>query len=261
MAGEVLEREVAAMPWQYGVELAAIAAAYLLVYVVSIQFRHPAAEKLPLRKRQAYDNALISGVHSLISSILVVMCLCGSPIWDEFLLGCSPFLRFTLIHTVAYLCYDTLTFLWFPRDLFMLVHHLAIIICFGLGGYMRVYVAIQVFSMIAEVNSFFLHLRKVLVLRGDRGWCLTLATAGLAWSYFPLRIAPHVYCVYKIVVLKEEFLEHWHFVTAFVGMLTINILNWWFLWQFVKHTNVFGGERPAKSARSASTADGAAKQD
>merc|ERR1712188_215445 len=98
MAGEGLEREVAAMPWQYGVELAAIAAAYLLVYVVSIQFRHPAAEKLPLRKRQAYDNALISGVHSLISSILVVMCLCGSPIWDEFLLGCSPFLRFTLIH-------------------------------------------------------------------------------------------------------------------------------------------------------------------
>ncbi|CAF0730894.1 unnamed protein product [Rotaria sordida] len=119
-------------------------------------------------------NLLISWLHAFITGLLVLYSFYAYPeLQYDFVkhvnfvtyLTCS--LSFGILDKLSYFCYDFCDVISNRRgsNLFeIILHHIVILIFFGLNIMRVLNIGYQMFALLAEVNSIFLHARKLFQL-------------------------------------------------------------------------------------------------
>lgn len=220
--------------------LLSISLFYFLCYVIVTSLR-PSVITNDSKKILPYDNTVVSLIHSIISSYLVGCCFLANypTLIDDLLHFPSNLHSFTVANTTAYMFYDLLTFVYYPRDLSMFLHHTVIIICFGVSFYLHDYCTVLVFSLMAEVNSLFLHMRKTLqLLNRSNSLLYNLSLLGLSTTYFPIRVLPHFYLVWYLLNPSNVFPHLYQFYVGTLGMIGICVIDLFFFFRFL-NTDIF----------------------
>ncbi|KAH1255865.1 TLC domain-containing protein 2 [Glycine max] len=114
---------------------------------------------------------------------------------------------------------------WIPS---ILVHHLVLLICFTLALYRNVTINYLILTLICELHSIFLHLRKVRRMAGirDAKSILVKLEWFLNWvTFFVARSVPHVLITAKLIKDAYKFEKGMELPLALLGMAGMNLLN------------------------------------
>ncbi|XP_065856765.1 uncharacterized protein [Euphorbia lathyris] len=138
----------------------------------------------------------------------------------------------TLCFSCGYFAYDQFDMLLYrlysgfiPS---ILMHHLILLICFTLALYRNVTVNYLILTLICELHSIFLHVRKVRRMAGVRDakskivkleWVLNWVTFILA------RCVPHILITIKLLKDASKFDKGVELPLALFGMAGMNLLN------------------------------------
>ncbi|XP_010242809.1 PREDICTED: TLC domain-containing protein 2 [Nelumbo nucifera] len=186
-------------------------------------------------------NTSVSLLHSTIASISVVLILVNQWIVkgpDEMfehsqLFGSTwPMAYPALCFSCGYFAYDQWDMLhyclysgWIPS---ILVHHLILLICFTLALYRKVTVNYLILTLICELHSILLHMRKVRRMAGMRDakskyvrveWVLNWIT------FFLARLGSHIMITIKLIKDASKFGNGVELPLALFGMAGMNLLN------------------------------------
>ncbi|CAF0727214.1 unnamed protein product [Adineta steineri] len=113
-------------------------------------------------------NLLISWLHALITGVLVLYCfLAYSGLRNDFVQHVNFVTYITCSLSFGYFCYDLCDVLSNRRGadlLEIILHHAVVLIFFGWNIICIRNIGYQMFALLAEVNSIFLHARKLFYL-------------------------------------------------------------------------------------------------
>ncbi|XP_061372615.1 uncharacterized protein LOC133315078 [Gastrolobium bilobum] len=188
-----------------------------------------------------FVNTSVSLLHSTITSASVIFVLFrqwlsngSSGMFDHSQLveGTWPWAFQALCFSCGYFAYDQWDMLhyglyngWIPS---ILVHHLVLLICFTLALYRNVTINYLILTLICELHSIFLHVRKVRRMAGFRNakgiivkleWFLNWVT------FFVARCASHILITAKLIRDADKFGKGIELPLALVGMAGMNLLN------------------------------------
>ncbi|XP_041015489.1 TLC domain-containing protein 2 [Juglans microcarpa x Juglans regia] len=188
-----------------------------------------------------FVNTSVSLLHSSITAASVVFILVNEwlkngsyGMFDHSQLfgGTWPWAYPTLCFSCGYFAYDQWDMLhyrlyngWIPA---ILVHHLILLICFSLALYRNVTINYLILTLICELHSIFLHVRKVRRMAGIRDaksrivrleWVLNWITFVVA------RLVSHVLITVKLLRDADKFGQGVELPLALFGMAGMNLLN------------------------------------
>ncbi|KAG6548235.1 hypothetical protein Mapa_010286 [Marchantia paleacea] len=194
------------------------------------------------RHVDSFLNTAVSLLHSTTISIAVVSLL----IEEQREQGIAQMWRHEVLtqkawpgaHTVlgfscGYFAYDQWDMLrrrlYKPRAPSVLTHHLVLLTCFVVALFKNSCINYLILTLVCEVHSVFLHLRKVMLLAGaNRAWGHLLRIEWLLnWiAFITARCAVHVLITAKLVQDRLMFERGTiELPLASIGMLGLNILN------------------------------------
>ncbi|TKY74268.1 TLC domain-containing protein 2 [Spatholobus suberectus] len=192
-------------------------------------------------KDPLFVNTSVSLLHSLVTSASVIFILFrellnngSSGMFDHSQLveNTWPWAFEALSFSCGYFAYDQWDMLryrlyngWIPS---ILVHHLVLLICFTLALYRNVTVNYLILTLICELHSIFLHVRKVRRMVGfrDAKSILVKLEWFLNWvTFFVARSAPHVLITAKLIRDAHKFGKGMELPLALFGMAGMNLLN------------------------------------
>ncbi|CAN4113440.1 unnamed protein product [Withania somnifera] len=145
-----------------------------------------------------------------------------------------PYAYTALCFSCGYFAYDQLDMLlhrlysgWLPS---ILLHHLLLLVCFTLALYRNVTINYLILTLICELHSVFLHLRKVRRMAGFRdssGSIFVKVEWVLNWITFSLaRVVSHLLITVKLIRDASKFDKGGvELPLALSGMLGMNLLN------------------------------------
>ncbi|KAG9443983.1 hypothetical protein H6P81_015323 [Aristolochia fimbriata] len=197
--------------------------------------------RFSLSRDPLFVNTSVSLLHSTITSVFVSLVLVnqwmttGLPnMFDHSQLfsGNWPGAYTALCFSCGYFAYDQLDMLhyhlysgWIPS---VLAHHLILLVCFTLALYRNVTVNYLVLTLVCELHSIFLHVRKVRRMAGVRDaeskvvrieWILNWIT------FFFARLGCHIFITYKLIIDAPKFGNGVELPLALFGMAGMNLLN------------------------------------
>ncbi|KAL4223232.1 TLC domain-containing protein 2 [Mactra antiquata] len=148
---------------RYGTLVAGISAViFFICGYIADRLRPKVADKQTWR----WKNISVSLVHATVSGLWSVYCFVEKPVMAEDLIKTHTLSGHTLISmSVGYFVYDTIDMMIYQRtrqSFELLLHHIVIILCFGLAVCTKLYIGYAVLALIVELNSIFLHLRQLL---------------------------------------------------------------------------------------------------
>lgn len=114
---------------------------------------------------------------------------------------------------------------WIPS---ILLHHLILLVCFTLALYRNVTINYLILTLVCELHSIFLHVRKVRRMAGVREGKSKFVKAEwfLNWIAFVLaRLASHALITVKIIRDAPKFEKGIELPLALFGMAGMNLLN------------------------------------
>ncbi|GAA0139122.1 transferase [Lithospermum erythrorhizon] len=186
-------------------------------------------------------NTCVSLLHSSITSFSVVLILMsrwkGSGVNEmfehsELVRGTWPGANAVLCFSSGYFAYDQLDMLvyrlysgWIPS---ILVHHLLLLVCFTLALYRNITINYLILTLICELHSVFLHVRKIRRMAGVRDARKTIVKVewGLNCVTFVLaRTLSHVLITIKLLKDASKFGDGVELPMALFGMAGMNLLN------------------------------------
>lgn len=194
-----------------------------------------------LSRGPLFVNTCVSLLHSSITSAAVVIIVLNrwmtSSTKDMF--EHSQLVEATWPGAYAALCISSGYFAYDQWDMLLyrlysgpipciLVHHLLLLICFTLALYRSVTINYLILTLICELHSVFLHVRKVRRMAGVRDahsrvvkieWVLNLITFVLA------RFLSHVLITFKLIRDASKFGIGVELPLALLGMAGMNLLN------------------------------------
>lgn len=186
-------------------------------------------------------NTCVSLLHSSITSAFVVLILFNQ--WtksgvdkmfehSELVEVTWTWAFQTLCFSCGYFAYDQLDMLlyrlysgWIPS---ILVHHLLLLVCFTLALYRKVTINYLILTLICELHSVFLHIRKIRRMVGVHDsrsnfvkveWLLNLLT------FIFTRFASHILIIVKLIRDAPKFDKGVELPLALFGMVGMNFLN------------------------------------
>ncbi|KAK9993640.1 hypothetical protein SO802_023343 [Lithocarpus litseifolius] len=192
-------------------------------------------------KDPLFVNTSVSLLHSFIISSSVVFILVNQ--WlkngsngmfehSQLFGGTWPWAYPALCFSCGYFAYDQWDMLhyrlyngWIPA---ILLHHLILLICFSLALYRNVTINYLILTLICELHSIFLHVRKVRRMAGLRDANSTIVRAEwvLNWVAFILaRFVSHVLITVKLLRDRHKFGKGIELPLALFGMVGMNLLN------------------------------------
>ncbi|MQL79395.1 hypothetical protein Taro_011829 [Colocasia esculenta] len=137
-----------------------------------------------------------------------------------------------LCFSCGYFAYDQLDMLryrlysgWIPS---ILVHHLVLLVCFTLALYRHVTINYLILSLVCELHSIFLHVRKVRRMAGFRDAISVAVRAEwmLNWfTFLAARLVCHILITYKLIRDADKFGKGIELPLALFGMAGMNLLN------------------------------------
>ncbi|KAL1833663.1 hypothetical protein ACET3Z_003314 [Daucus carota] len=188
-----------------------------------------------------FVNTCVSLLHSFITSCSVIFILVnqwiGSGSTEMFehsqLVGNTWAWAYpALCVSCGYFAYDQWDMLryrlysgWIPS---ILVHHLVLLVCFTLALYRNVTINYLILTLICELHSIFLHVRKVRRMAGVRDSKNKFVKAEwfLNWTAFVLaRLVSHVLITAKLLIDAPKFGNGIELPLALSGMAGMNLLN------------------------------------
>ncbi|XP_077248811.1 TRAM, LAG1 and CLN8 (TLC) lipid-sensing domain containing protein [Tasmannia lanceolata] len=194
-----------------------------------------------LSKDPLLVNTSVSLLHSTITSFSVVLILVNQ--WAN--ISFSEMLEHAqlfggtwagsysaLCFSCGYFAYDQWDMLlyrlysgWIPS---ILVHHLILLVCFTLALYRNVTVNYLILTLVCELHSVFLHVRKVRRMAGvlDSKSKIVRAEWIINWvTFFVARLACHIFITYKLIRDAPKFGRGVELPLALSGMAGMNLLN------------------------------------
>ncbi|XP_022141652.1 TLC domain-containing protein 2 isoform X2 [Momordica charantia] len=192
-------------------------------------------------KDPLFVNTSVSLLHSTITSASVLFILVSQ--WlsygshgmfehSQLVGGTWSGAYAALCFSCGYFAYDQWDMLlyqlysgWIPA---ILVHHLVLLICFTLALYRNVTINYLILTLICELHSIFLHVRRLRRMAGVRDaksivvkveWILNWLTFVFA------RVVPHILITAKLVVDASKFDRGVELPLALSGMAGMNLLN------------------------------------
>ncbi|CAK8567355.1 unnamed protein product [Lathyrus sativus] len=188
-----------------------------------------------------FVNTSVSLLHSIVTSTSVVFTLFtqwlnnglkGMFDHSQLVEGTWPWAFEALSFSCGYFAYDQWDMLhyrlyngWIPS---ILVHHLVLLICFTLALYRNVTINYLILTLICELHSIFLHVRKVRRMAGIRDsrnviikleWFLNWTT------FFVARCVSHILITVKLIKDAHKFEKGVELPLALFGMAGMNFLN------------------------------------
>ncbi|XP_057809597.1 uncharacterized protein LOC131023941 isoform X2 [Salvia miltiorrhiza] len=137
-----------------------------------------------------------------------------------------------LCFSCGYFAYDQLDMLlyrlysgWIPS---ILVHHLVLLVCFTLALYRKITINYLILTLVCELHSIFLHVRKIRRMAGirDAGSKIVKAEWVLNWLTFVFaRCMSHILITVKLVIDASKFDKGVELPLALSGMAGMNMLN------------------------------------
>lgn len=151
---------------------------------------------------------------------------------EELFFGVWPGAQAVLCFSSGYFVYDQVDMLrrhlynpWAPS---LLVHHVVLLVCFTMALYRNVTINYLILTLVCELHSIFLHLRRVLrmaSLREEQSWSVRIEWS-LNWlTFFTSRIAMHIFITIKLLLDVSKFPSGIEWPLAITGMIGLNILN------------------------------------
>ncbi|KAK9743484.1 hypothetical protein RND81_03G242500 [Saponaria officinalis] len=187
-------------------------------------------------------NTSVSLLHSSLSSSLVLFILLNQ--WrsahpslrlfdhDELVRNTWPFAFKAISLSCGYFAYDQSDMLYhrlysgcFPS---VLAHHFILLLCFSLALFLNVTLNYLLLTLLCELHSVFLHLRKVRRMAGFRNSASAIVKLEwlLNWSTFIFaRLIPHALILIKLVRDAPKFDKGIQLPLACFGMIAMNVLN------------------------------------
>ncbi|KAI0497329.1 hypothetical protein KFK09_020552 [Dendrobium nobile] len=188
-----------------------------------------------------FVNTAVSLLHSSVISLSVLLILANQWMFN----GLSKMLEHNqlfggtwlgayaaLCFSCGYFAYDQMDMLryrlysgWFPS---ILAHHLVLLICFTLALYRHVTINYLILTLVCELHSIFLHIRKLRRMAGVRDaknsivkveWMLNWA------SFLATRLICHILITYKLIIDASKFGKGIELPLALFGMAGMNLLN------------------------------------
>ncbi|XP_043718862.1 TLC domain-containing protein 2-like [Telopea speciosissima] len=188
-----------------------------------------------------FVNTSVSLLHSFITSLSVILILVNQwatkglgRMFDHAQLfgGTWPGAYLALCFSCGYFAYDQWDMLRFrlysgliPS---ILVHHLILLVCFTLALYRKVTVNYLILTLICELHSIFLHVRKVRRMAGvrDKNNKFVRAEWALNWmTFFLARVTSHILITIKLIRDASKFGKGVELPLALFGMAGMNLLN------------------------------------
>ncbi|KAG8389749.1 hypothetical protein BUALT_Bualt01G0011000 [Buddleja alternifolia] len=212
----------------------------ILLGFVFFQSANVAVRKLVSRD-PLFVNTCVSLIHSSITSASVVIILLNQ--WrksgvdkmfehSELVDVTWPWAYQALCFSCGYFAYDQLDMLlyglysgWIPS---ILVHHLVLLVCFTLALYRKVTINYLILTLICELHSIFLHVRKVRRMAGVRDARTKIVKAEwvLNWLAFIFaRFISHILITIKLIGDAPKFKNGVELPLALSGMAGMNLLN------------------------------------
>ncbi|KAL1557069.1 alanine--tRNA ligase [Salvia divinorum] len=188
-----------------------------------------------------FVNTCVSLLHSSITSASVVLILLN----QSMEIGVDKMFEHTqlvedtwqwayqaLCFSCGYFAYDQLDMLlyrlysgWIPA---ILVHHLVLLVCFTLALYRNITINYLILTLICELHSIFLHVRKIRRMAGVRnaGSKIVKAEWVFNWLTFVFaRCVSHIFITVKLVIDASKFDKGVELPLALSGMAGMNLLN------------------------------------
>jgi len=135
------------------------------------RFLLPSSAQNTSQQSWKWKNVATSLVHSIITGIGSPLAFYHAPeMSDDLIRTFSPFCLHLVCFSIGYFIYDALDMIIFHRKKStweLLVHHFFVILCFSIGVFSSQYVAYAGLSLMAEVNSVFLHSRQLFIICGE----------------------------------------------------------------------------------------------
>ncbi|CAN0892363.1 TLC domain-containing protein 2 [Linum grandiflorum] len=188
-----------------------------------------------------FVNTCVSLLHSSVTSSAVLLILAnrishdgGNGIFEhsELVGSAWQWAYPALCFSCGYFAYDQLDMLVyrlysgvFPS---ILVHHLVLLMCFTLALYRNVTINYLILTLICELHSIFLHVRKLRRMAGIRDAQSKIVKAEwiLNWLTFTFaRVVPHILITTKLIKDAPKFGKGIELPLALFGMAGMNILN------------------------------------
>ena len=124
----------------------------------------------PQETRWKWRNILTSFVHSSIAGIWTILVFVLEPSLSEDMLNSySEYAQTLVCFSIGYFIYDFIDMAMYHlkgSTYELLLHHIMLIICYGMTVANKTYVAYSALSLLVEVNSIFLHARQLLIFAG-----------------------------------------------------------------------------------------------
>ncbi|XVF36913.1 hypothetical protein REPUB_Repub19eG0100000 [Reevesia pubescens] len=186
-------------------------------------------------------NICVSLLHSAITSTSVVFILVNE--WSrtdfermfehaQLVEGTWPWACQALCFSCGYFAYDQWDMLHYrlytgfiPT---ILMHHLILIVCFTLALYRHITINYLILTLICELHSIFLHVRKVRRMAGVRDAKSRVVKVEwiLNWIMFIFaRLISHVLITVKLIKDASKFEKGIEWPLALFGMAGMNLLN------------------------------------
>ncbi|PNX71470.1 TLC domain-containing protein 2-like [Trifolium pratense] len=214
-----------------------------LVYIIAGSFFYQSSNSLIrfFSTDPLFVNTSVSLIHSMVTSTSVIFILYrewlsngSSGMFDHSQLveGTWPWAFEALCFSCGYFAYDQWDMLhyrlyngWIPS---ILVHHLVLLICFTLALYRNVTINYLILTLICELHSIFLHVRKVRRMAGIRN--ARSIVVKLEWflnwiTFFVARCASHILITAKLIRDAHKFDKGVELPLALFGMAGMNFLN------------------------------------
>ncbi|KAF2953522.1 uncharacterized protein [Oryza sativa Japonica Group] len=216
-------------------ELAPVAAGFAFFQAAS------AAVRAAVSRDPLFVNTAVSLLHSSLTSASVIFVLVNR--WHnkdlknmfehEELFGGSWVGAYSaLCFSCGYFAYDQLDMLRYRlysgRIPGILMHHLILLICFTLALYRNVTINYLILTLVCELHSVFLHIRKLRRMAGFRDYNRKIVKLEwvLNWTTFvSARVACHILITYKLIIDAHKFDSGIELPLALFGMAGMNLLN------------------------------------
>ncbi|KAJ6954333.1 TLC domain-containing protein 2-like [Populus alba x Populus x berolinensis] len=188
-----------------------------------------------------FVNTSVSLLHSTIISVSVVFILANQRIKNgpngmfehsQLVGGTWEWAYAALCFSCGYFAYDQLDMLHYrlysgliPS---ILVHHLILLVCFTLALYRNVTINYLILTLVCELHSIFLHVRKVRRMAGVRDAKSTIVRMEwvLNWLTFIFaRTLSHILITIKLIADAPRFEKGVVLPLALFGMAGMNLIN------------------------------------
>ncbi|KAF4528449.1 hypothetical protein B566_EDAN015851 [Ephemera danica] len=190
----------------------------------------PSCAKQTSGQNWKWRNTANSLIHSIISGIWSLYCFWETPVIREDLINkYTASSHCVMSFSIGYFAYDLCDLVLNHRkrsSYELMVHHILVLLCFGLAMTTRYYLGYGLVALLVEVNSVFLHIRQLMLIQGvnKRQMIYRINSFFNVATFIVFRIVTLGWMTRWLAVHRDE-LSFTAFTLGSISMAVIMVMN------------------------------------